>query len=258
MSPCWRQSFRRRRRHLMLAAGTCPTLGWVRLIWRTPLWVYWLIMICPAGGWAMIAFICTPSQLLSSTSHQTATNRRLYATVVRVKKHRDVRVYFCVWCTYKSSRNDSELETHYLYSLAVVHFDYMEVETVYSFAWRDEVTSLLIKIPPNVHQDLKEKQARQKRKEGRTPLTALLSRSVVWLESLFTELLRHETFIARTCWQTMNIRHPQKHNIATVSKQKCKQQSTYFFFYFILHFNFQGKKEISEASVPIYVYSRVC
>lgn len=68
MSPCWRQSFGRCRRHLMLAAGTCPTLGWVRLIWRTPLWVYWLIMIGPAGGWAMIAFICTHSQLLSSVT----------------------------------------------------------------------------------------------------------------------------------------------------------------------------------------------
>lgn len=63
---------------------------------------------------------------------------------------------------------DIELETHYLYSLAVVDFDDVEVETVYSFARRNEVTSLLIKIPSDVHQNLeggKKKHARQEKKK---------------------------------------------------------------------------------------------
>lgn len=41
--------------------------------------------------------------------------------------------------------------THYLYSLAVVDFDYVEVKTVYPFAWCNEITSLLIKIPPDIY-----------------------------------------------------------------------------------------------------------
>ena len=39
----------------------------------------------------------------------------------------------------------------YLYSLAVVDFHHVEVKTVNPFARRDEITSLLIKIPPNVY-----------------------------------------------------------------------------------------------------------
>lgn len=93
---------------------------------------------------------------------------------------------------------NTRLKTHYLYSLAVVHFHYVEVKTVNPFAWRDEVTSLLVKILPDVDENLKEKQARQK-EEGRTALAALLSLSAVSLESLLAELLRHETFIAGTC-----------------------------------------------------------
>lgn len=136
-----------------------------------------------------------------------------------------------------TSQNDNRVKTRYLYSLAVVHFDYVEVKTVYPFPWRDEVTSLLIKIPPDVHQNLEERRARRGgggEEGGRTPLTALLSLSVVSLESLFTELLRHETFIARTCWLTANTRRPQKRNVSTVcEQQKYKWQSTYF--PFILH-----------------------
>lgn len=93
---------------------------------------------------------------------------------------------------------NTRLKTHYLYSLAVVHFHYVEVKTVNPFAWRDEVTSLLVKILPDVDENLKEKQARQK-EGGRTALAALLSLSAVSLESLLAELLRHETFIAGTC-----------------------------------------------------------
>ena len=39
----------------------------------------------------------------------------------------------------------------YLYSLAVVDFHYVEVKTVNPFAWRDEITSLLVEILPNVY-----------------------------------------------------------------------------------------------------------
>lgn len=39
----------------------------------------------------------------------------------------------------------------YLYSLAVVDFHYVEVKTVNPFAWCDEITSLLVKILPNVY-----------------------------------------------------------------------------------------------------------
>lgn len=42
-------------------------------------------------------------------------------------------------------------QTRYLYSLAVVDFHYVEVETVNSFARRDEITSFFVKIPPNVY-----------------------------------------------------------------------------------------------------------
>lgn len=93
---------------------------------------------------------------------------------------------------------NTRLKTHYLYGLPVVHFHYVEVKTVNPFAWRDEVTSLLVKILPDVDEDLKEKRARQK-EGGRTALAALLSLSAVSLESLLAELLRHETFIAGTC-----------------------------------------------------------
>lgn len=50
-----------------------------------------------------------------------------------------------------------QINIKYLYCLAVVHFHYVEVKTVYPFAWRNEITSLLIKIPPNVNQNLKER-----------------------------------------------------------------------------------------------------
>lgn len=93
---------------------------------------------------------------------------------------------------------NTRLKTHYLYGLPVVHFHDVEVKTVNPFAWRDEVTSLLVKILPDVDEDLKEKRARQK-EGGRTALAALLSLSAVSLESLLAELLRHETFIAGTC-----------------------------------------------------------
>jgi len=39
----------------------------------------------------------------------------------------------------------------YLYSLAVVDFHYVEVKTVNPFARRDKVTSLLVKVLPDVH-----------------------------------------------------------------------------------------------------------
>lgn len=39
----------------------------------------------------------------------------------------------------------------YLYSLAVVDFHDMEVKTVYPFAWCNEITSLFIKISPNIY-----------------------------------------------------------------------------------------------------------
>lgn len=52
---------------------------------------------------------------------------------------------------------DKHTNTRYLYSLTVVDFDYVEVKTVNPFTWRDEITSLLIKILPNVYQDLKER-----------------------------------------------------------------------------------------------------
>lgn len=46
---------------------------------------------------------------------------------------------------------DKLVNTLYLYSLAVVDFHYVEVKTVNPFARRDEVTSLLVEILPNVH-----------------------------------------------------------------------------------------------------------
>lgn len=79
---------------------------------------------------------------------------------------------------------DGVRNTLYLDGLAVVHFDDVEVKTVYSFAWRNEVASLLIEIPPDVHQNLEESR-RDRRRRGRVggggaPLTALLSLSVVF------------------------------------------------------------------------------
>lgn len=117
-----------------------------------------------------------------------------------MKKHlKCVYATPCVMGAHTEPRdNDTQWKTHYLDSLAVVHFHYVEVKTVNPFAWRDEVTSLLVKILPDVHENLKEKQSRQK-EEGGAALTALLSLSAVSLERLFTELLRHATFIARTC-----------------------------------------------------------
>lgn len=44
-----------------------------------------------------------------------------------------------------------DLLNSYLYELAVVDFDYMEVKTVNPFPRRDEATSFLVKIPPNVY-----------------------------------------------------------------------------------------------------------
>lgn len=46
----------------------------------------------------------------------------------------------------------------YLDGLAVVDFHYVEVETVNPFARRDEITSLLVKVLANVHEDLKRRQ----------------------------------------------------------------------------------------------------
>lgn len=73
--------------------------------------------------------------------------------------------------------NDTQWKTHYLDSLAVVHFHYVEVKTVNPFAWRDEVTSLLIKILPDVHENLKEKQARQERRRRSGVNSTLVSLS---------------------------------------------------------------------------------
>lgn len=117
----------------------------------------------------------TPSQLLSSGNvtsdgDKSAANTQI---IVRVKKHVSVRMHFHV-CTYEPREHDNELETHYLYSLPVVHFDYVEVKTVYSFAWRDEVTPLLIKIPPDVHQNLKVSRRDRKRKERTNAVNSTL------------------------------------------------------------------------------------
>lgn len=72
--------------------------------------------------------------------------------------------------------------------MAVVHFHHMEVKTVYPFARRNKITSLLIKIPPDVDQNLKE--GKREGKEGKSiDKDALLSLSVVALKSLFTELM---------------------------------------------------------------------
>lgn len=43
------------------------------------------------------------------------------------------------------------MNLYYLYGLAVVDFHYMEVKTVYPFTRCDEITSLLIKIPPDIY-----------------------------------------------------------------------------------------------------------
>lgn len=59
---------------------------------------------------------------------------------------------------------NTRLKTHYLYSLAVVHFHYVEVKTVNPFAWRDEVTSLLVKILPDVDENLKWKAGETERR----------------------------------------------------------------------------------------------
>lgn len=89
---------------------------------------------------------------------------------------------------YISHTKGNQMKIHYLYSLAVVHFHHMEVKTVYPFAWRNEITSFLIKIPPDVDQNLKER--KREGKEGKNvDKDALLSLSVVALKSLFTELM---------------------------------------------------------------------
>lgn len=61
--------------------------------------------------------------------------------VSRAHKHTDPHTHI----------KDKHRNTRYLYSLAVVDFHYMEVKTVNPFARRDEITSLLVKIPPNVY-----------------------------------------------------------------------------------------------------------
>lgn len=76
----------------------------------------------------------------------------------------------CVMGAHTEPRdNDTQWKTHYLDSLAVVHFHDVEVKTVNPFARRDEVTSLLIKILPDVHENLKGKagETRKKKEERR-------------------------------------------------------------------------------------------
>lgn len=44
----------------------------------------------------------------------------------------------------------------YLDGLAVVDFDYVEVETVYPFTRRDEIAPLFIEIPAHVDENLRD------------------------------------------------------------------------------------------------------
>lgn len=99
-----------------------------------------------------------------------ATNRRLIRNdCVCVGGRGGEKASKCVYATpcvmgahTSRVKMNTGLKTHYLYGLAVVHFHYVEVKTVNPFARRDEVTSLLVKILPDVDENLKEKQARQK------------------------------------------------------------------------------------------------
>lgn len=54
--------------------------------------------------------------------------------------------------------HDKYTNRRYLYSLAIVDFNYVEVKTVNSFPWCNEVTSLFVKIPPNIYKNLKDRQ----------------------------------------------------------------------------------------------------
>ena len=61
-------------------------------------------------------------------------------------------------CSLRSAHTRTEkTNTLYLYGLAVVDFDDVEVKTVNSFARCNEITSLLVKIPPNIYKNLKER-----------------------------------------------------------------------------------------------------
>lgn len=156
----WRQAQRKRRERrcpwcwrkgafLALTTSTppAPLLASTRLIWLCPLCIYWLIMIGPAGG----------ERGLSSV------NARLRLVVPREWHLKHLQNDFqCCWDSTFMRRDRVGGPTHtnththahkksYLYSLAVVDFHHVEVKTVNPFARCDEITSLLVKIPPNVY-----------------------------------------------------------------------------------------------------------
>lgn len=57
--------------------------------------------------------------------------------------------------TFISGLNERHMKRHYLYGLAVVDLDYVEVKTVNPFAWCDEITPLFVKILSNIYKNLR-------------------------------------------------------------------------------------------------------
>lgn len=120
-------------------------------------------MIGPAGGGGLAFTLLT-----AASAVVVSGERRLKHLMTDGAAHVQLiwaRTSSChaVWS--KSRKAQVHTHTHdkytnrrYLYSLAIVDFNYVEVKTVNSFPWCNEVTSLFVKIPPNIYKNLKDRQ----------------------------------------------------------------------------------------------------
>lgn len=104
-----------------------------------------------AGGW--LAFIWSSPPSLLSPGDDISNSYKMTSSVGNIQLLWGKTTYMSMSSLIRDKQHIKtiSMNVYYLYSLAVVDFHYMEVKTVYPFARCDEITSLLIKIPPDIY-----------------------------------------------------------------------------------------------------------